>query len=135
MTTRDSRTLQVSIERDWHAAYDFTSNPLNLPKWASGLATGLQKFGDEWLADGPTGKLRIRFSPPNDYGVLDHWVVTETGEEVYAPMRVIPNNDGCEVSFTLFRMPDMSDGKFAEDAAWVLRDLKALKAVLETSGI
>ncbi|MFX3897741.1 hypothetical protein ACJBU5_11230, partial [Streptococcus suis] len=62
-------------------------------------------------------------------------VMTETGEEVYVPLRVIPNNDGCEVSFTLFRMPDMSEGKFAEDAAWVLRDLTALKAVLETQQI
>ncbi|MBA8877060.1 SRPBCC family protein [Phyllobacterium myrsinacearum] len=132
MATRNARTLQVSIERDWQAVYDFASNPENVPKWASGLASGLQKLGEEWLADGPTGKLRIRFAPLNDYGVLDHWVVTETGDEVYAPMRVIPNNDGCEVSFTLFRMPDMNDGKFAEDAAWVLRDLTALKAVLET---
>ena len=132
MVTRDSRTLQVSIERDWRAVYDFASDPENVPKWASGLASGLQKLGDEWLADGPAGKLRIRFAPLNTYGVLDHWVVTETGEEVYVPLRVIPNNDGCEVSFTLFRMPEMSDGKFAEDAAWVLRDLTALKAVLET---
>ncbi|MBZ3691583.1 MULTISPECIES: SRPBCC family protein [Phyllobacterium] len=135
MVTRDSRTLQVSIERDWHAVYDFASNPENVPKWASGLASGLQKLGDEWLADGPVGKLRIRFAPLNAYGVLDHWVMTETGEEVYVPLRVIPNNDGCEVSFTLFRMPDMSEGKFAEDAAWVLRDLTALKAVLETQQI
>jgi hypothetical protein len=132
MATRSARTLQVSIERDWREVYRFAANPENLPKWASGLASGLQKSGDEWLADGPTGKLRIRFSPVNDYGVLDHWVVTETGEEVYAPMRVIPNEDGSEVSFTLFRMPDMNDGKFAEDAAWVLRDLMALKAVMET---
>ncbi|QND51984.1 SRPBCC family protein [Phyllobacterium sp. 628] len=132
MTIRESRTLQISVNREWRSAYDYASNPENVPKWASGLASGLQKSGNEWLADGPAGKLRIRFAPRNDYGVLDHWVITETGEEVYVPLRVVANDAGCEISFTLFRMPDMNEAKFAEDAAWVMRDLNALRAVLES---
>ncbi len=48
------------------------------------------------------GKLRLRFAPPNELGVLDHWVTTETGEEVYIPLRAVANGDSCEVTFTLF---------------------------------
>jgi hypothetical protein len=35
------------------------------------------------------------------------------------------------VIFILFRRPDMSEEKFAEDAAWVQQDLGILKALLE----
>jgi hypothetical protein len=35
------------------------------------------------------------------------------------------------VIFILFRQPNTSDEKFAEDAAWVQKDLRTLKDVLE----
>jgi hypothetical protein len=46
-------------------------------------------------------------------------------------MRVIANGAGSELIFTLFRLADMSDEKYAEDAEWVMRDLNALKQLLE----
>jgi hypothetical protein len=46
-------------------------------------------------------------------------------------MRVVPRGKGSEIIFTLFRQPDMSDEKFAEDAKWVEKDLKRLKGLLE----
>lgn len=131
MATHEARTLQISIGRNWRDVYDFASVPDNLPKWASGLTSGLQKSGDEWLADSRAGKLKLRFAPPNKVGVLDHWVITETGEEVYIPLRVVANGESCEVIFTLFRLPGMDDEKFTADAAWVMRDLQKLKDILE----
>ena len=131
MTTHEARTLQTTIRRNWRDVYDFVSVAENLPQWASGLTSGLQKSGEEWLADGPAGKLRLRFAPRNEFGVLDHWVVTETGEVVYIPLRVVANGDDCELIFTLFRLPGMDDEKFTADAAWVKRDLQALKDLLE----
>ncbi|MBZ9654094.1 SRPBCC family protein [Phyllobacterium lublinensis] len=131
MATHEARTLEISIRRNWHDVYDYASVPENLPTWASGLTSGLQKSGNEWLADGPAGKLRLRFAPINEFGVLDHWVTTETGEDVYIPLRVVANGENCEVLFTLFRLPGMDDEKFAADAAWVNRDLQKLKDLLE----
>ncbi len=131
MATHEARTLQISIGRNWKDVYDFASVPENLPQWASGLTSALQKSGNEWLADGPAGKLRLRFAVENPFGVLDHWVVTETGEEVYIPLRVVANGENCELIFTLFRLPGMDDEKFAADVAWVMRDLQALKDLLE----
>jgi hypothetical protein len=134
--TYDARTIGVSIDRDSRDVYAFVSNPANLPQWASGLSglgTAIEQVGDASVAQAPDGPVAIRFAAPNPFGVLDHWVRPATGAEVYAPMRVIQNGAGSHLSFTLFRLPAMSDEQFAADAAWVERDLLALKALLEAS--
>jgi hypothetical protein len=73
----------------------------------------------------------ISFTDHNAFGVMDHWVDLGGGRVVYVPMRVVENGKGAEVLLTLFRQPDMSDAKFAEDQIWVRRDLSALKALAE----
>ena len=70
----------------------------------------------------------------NPFGVLDHEVTLPSGEVVYVPMRVLPDGDGCEVVFTVRRLPDMSDEEFARDAGLVQADLTRLKHVLERPG-
>ena len=55
----------------------------------------------------------------------------ENGLTVHNALRVVPNGDGAEVMFTLLRQADMSDEQFAADAAWVEKDLAALKIILE----
>ncbi len=131
MATEEARHIAVAIERPWQEVVDFLSDPANFPAWASGLASGLRETPDGWLADGPGGPVRVHFSPPNGWGVVDHRVVLANGSEVSVPMRVLPNGDGSEVLFTLFRSRHMSADAFARDAAWVARDLQALKALLE----
>ena len=80
----------------------------------------------------PDGRsIRIRFSRPNEFGVLDHVVFAEGGAETRNAMRVVANGTGAEVMFTLLRTPGMTEEAFAADAAAVERDLKALKALLE----
>ncbi len=131
--TLESRTISVSINRPVEVVYDFASNPENLPKWASGLGKSIIKMNDVWLVETPQGPLKIRFTERNDFGVLDHYVRPESGPEMYCPMRVVANGAGSEIIFTLFRLPQMSEEKFAEDADWVRRDLNALKALLEAA--
>ena len=128
--------LGIWIERDLNAVYDFLHRPVNFPLWASGLASGIRPApdaspGNDWLAAGPEGEVRIRFSPCNDYGVVDHWVFLAGGQVVSVPLRVIANGSGSEVTLTLFRLPEMSDEIFTRDADWVRRDLARLKEVLE----
>lgn len=132
MTTfSEVRHLSVTIERPTADVYRYTSNPANLPAWAAGLSGSITKNGDDWIADSPMGRVTVRFTPPNDLGVLDHDVVLESGESVHVPMRVVPNGDGSEVVFTLFRRPEMTDEELAADVKAVERDLHALKALLE----
>jgi hypothetical protein len=123
-----SRTYSISIDRDWRALYERIWRPDVFPKWATGLSeSDLREEGGKWLADGPEGPITIRFTPHNDYGVMDHIVDTGDGKEVHMPLRVIQNGAGAEVMLTLFRQPDMDDEMFARDAKWINRDLRALK--------
>lgn len=132
MPVHPSRTVSVSIDRAPEAVYAFMAAPENLPLWASGLGTGVRRDGDAWTAAGPEGPIRIRFAEPNPFGVLDHVVTDAAGTATLNPMRVIPNDSGSEVLFTLFRTPGTSAERFAADADWVARDLAALKALLES---
>jgi hypothetical protein len=126
-----SRTLSVRIARSLGDAYEFLAAPENFGKWASGVGASFGRQGETWIAQTPEGSVKIKFTPRNAFGVLDHRVVLPSGETVEAPMRVIANGAGCEVLFTLFQLPGMSEAKFAEDAAWVQKDLDALRILLE----
>ena len=131
MPIHESRTVTVSIDRDWREVYDFASIPENFQRWAAGLGLRFEKSGEDWMAESPDGlAIRIRFSPPNDFGVLDHIVFAE-GREIRNAMRVVANGTGAEMMFTLLRTPDMTDDAFEADAAAVARDLNALKTLLE----
>lgn len=131
---REVRHVSVSIDRPPAEVHAFASDPANLPRWARGLSGSIARVGGEWVADSPMGKVKVRFAPPNAFGVLDHDVVLESGESVHNPMRVVPNGGGSEVVFTLVRRPGVSDAEWVADADAVTRDLGALKRVLEGGG-
>ncbi|MFZ3019155.1 MAG: polyketide cyclase [Gallionella sp.] len=127
----ESRTISISINRNWKEVYEAIWRPEDFPKWASGLSkSSLTRDGDAWKAAGPEGEIRIVFTEHNAYGVMDHYVDVGNGKSIYVPLRVIRNGDGAEVLLTLYRQPDMSDEKFDEDAEWVKRDLLALRALV-----
>jgi hypothetical protein len=127
----ESRMICISIDRNWKEIYEAVWRPEDFPKWASGLSqSSLAKDGDTWKVEGLEEPVRIRFTGHNAFGVMDHYVTTGSGPEIYVPMRIIQNGDGADVQFTLFRQQDMSDERYAADAEWVRRDLLALKALL-----
>ncbi|WP_250441050.1 polyketide cyclase [Caballeronia sp. AZ1_KS37] len=124
-----TRTLTVTVDRDWRELYDAIWRPEVFPTWASGLAQStLEDMGDHWRARGPAGEVTIRFTEHNAFGIMDHRVGLPDGGEVYVPLRVYQNGAGAEIALTLFRQPGMSDDTFAADADWVRRDLAALAA-------
>ena len=127
-----ARTFSVSIDQEWRTLYERIWRPDFFPSWASGLSeSAMRQDGDSWLADGAEGPIRIRFTPHNDLGVMDHYVDLGGGEKVHVPLRVVQNGQGAEVMLTLFRQPGMDDERFAADIRWVNRDLKALKRLVE----
>jgi len=128
---REARKLSVTIDRSAAEAYEYLSLPENFPRWASGLGASLRRAGSDWIAETPDGPATVRFTERNSRGVLDHSVQLPRGGSVYVPLRVVAQGDGCELVLTLFRLPGMSDQKFAADAAWVMRDLQAAKRLLE----
>lgn len=130
----ECRTASISIPRPADAVYAFLADPANFPKWSAFLQT-IRADGDTWLATTPAGTVRIRFTPFNAFRVLDHDVTPESGPTVHVPLRVLPNDGGSEVVFTVFRQPGMTDEQFEADLALVQADLRALQAYLERTGI
>jgi len=64
--------------------------------------------------------------------VLDHYVRPGPAEEeIYIPMRVVPNGSGSEVLLTVFRRPEITEDQFAEDLGMVGADLNRLKELVE----
>ena len=131
MTIMTARIVHISIERPWKEVYAYASDAARMPEWAVGLASGLEQSGDVWIASGPLGDVRVKFTAPNDLGVIDHIVTMPDGLAVHNALRVTPNGDGAEVAFTVLKLPGMGDAEFERDAAAVLADLKALKEILE----
>lgn len=133
-----SRHLSVHIARTARAVYEFASDPARLPLWASGLAGGVEQIDGRWFVRTDGGRLAVDFAPANEFGVLDHDVTLPSGEVVYNPMRVIPDDAGdaagCEVIFTLRRQAGLGDEDFERDAGLIKADLERLKDLMEIGG-
>ena len=124
------KIINVSINRSADDVYHFASNPENFPKWVD-FVKSVTRQDDFWIGHTDAGDLKIRFTPLNNLGVIDHEVTLPNGETVNNPMRVVPNNEGCEFIFTLFRMPGRTEKEFNEDANAVSADLQTLKMLIE----
>ena len=127
----ESRHLSVHIDRPVADVYAFASDPANLPLWAPGLGSSVVRENGIWFVETPAGRVQVTFAPDNEFGVLDHEVVTPSGGTVYVPLRAVADGDGCEVIFTLRRSPGMTDSEFERDAGLVAGDLARLKTVME----
>jgi hypothetical protein len=129
--TVESRAITVRIDRPFDKVYEFLAEPANWNQWAFGLGRNIRRSQDGWIADSDGGVAKVQFTPRNSFGVVDHTVIRSSGQRAYVPMRLIANGNGCELLFTLFREPSMSDAQFASDAGFVQRDLNGLKRLLE----
>lgn len=134
---RKSRTVSVPVAKRYEAAYGLMREPENFPKWTPVLDGIFELAGNDgldWRVDLPRGRRILRFSAPNDYGILDYTVLTEAGEvEHTARLRLLPNEEGSELVATYFQRPGQSDEQFASDVEWAASDLRALAAVVEQS--
>ena len=108
----ESRTVSISIKRRPEEVYEYLADPTNFPKW-SVFIKEIRMEGSEWIATTPESTVRIRFTPRNEFRILDHYVTVSPQIQVYVPMRVLanPENDS-EVIFTVFRLPGMSDEQY-----------------------
>jgi len=129
--SNESRTLSVRIERPFATVYEFLVEPANWSQWAFGLGKSLRQSDRGWIANSGSGTIKVHFTPRNEFGVLDHTVIRSSGTEVYVPMRLIHNGNGCELLFTLFREKGVTDERYNADSNFVQRDLNGLKNLLE----
>ena len=126
-----SRHLSRVLAASPAVVYSVASDPDRLPEWAAGLASAaVTREGDDLVVDSPMGRVRVRFVPRNELGVLDHDVVLPDGETVTNPVRVLAHPEGAEILFTV-RQLGMTDEEFDRDCATVEADLGRLAALVE----
>jgi hypothetical protein len=128
--------LSEWIDRHADEVYEYAADPANLPQWAPGLGSSVEKVEDRWFVETSSGRVGFAFVQRNEYGVLDHYVTLPSGQVVYNPMRVIADQSGYQVVFTLRRQPGTSDEDFRADTDAVSAELtrfsKGLKSGVRT---
>ncbi|WP_422934621.1 SRPBCC family protein [Sinomonas sp. P47F7] len=125
------RHLDVEIAVPPRAVVNFAGDPVNLPRWAAGLAAGIENDGGRWLARSPMGAVEVRFVGDASSGILDHEVVLPRGEAVLNQFRILQDGEYSLAVFHLCRAPGVTDEAFAADAAAVQGDLETLREILE----
>lgn len=131
MPTIETCIIHVTIDVPFDIAYDFAHRPENFPSWAAGMSSSLRRTAEGWVADTADGQARVRFSPRNEFGVMDYWVQLDGKPEIHVPLRMIAQGDATLVELVLFRLPGVTREQYEADAAAVTRDLATLKALLE----
>lgn len=129
-----SQIIAVAINAPFERVYDYAANPENLPQWVPSFCHSIRRENGKWLVESPLGTVEWAFDPPNTDGILDHVITLPSGEQLSNTLRIVADDDGCEVQFTLLRRPGMSDQEFAADAALVHDDLDTLRELCEQGG-
>ena len=128
-----SKTISIPIYRSYDEVYEFLAEPRNFPSWASNLGPDFVQLSEnDWATTTRAGRVILRFSPRNGFGILDHAVFLEGKTPLTTPMRLIENDEGCEIIYTQFQRPGMSEDSFASEIEWVQSDFEALRSLLET---
>jgi hypothetical protein len=127
-----SHVIALAINRPAREVYEFIAEPGNFPKWAAVIESDFRPVGpNEWSGNTPTGRRIVRFCERNGFGVLDHAIYKAGEEPVMMPMRVFPNGTGCELTFSYFRPPGMTDEQFSSAIDWITADFQVLRSLLE----
>lgn len=131
-----SKTISIAIYRPYDEVYEFLAEPKNFPSWASNLGSDFVQVGEsDWATTTRNGRVILRFSPRNAYGILDHQVFPEGKTALTTPMRLIANGEGCEIIYTLLQRPGMTAEALASEIEWVTSDFEALRSLLESRSV
>lgn len=129
---RRSHTISLQIDYPYDDAYRFLADPLNYGAWAAVDRDSYRPLGNgDWEGMTAFGKRHFRFTPPNAFGVLDHAVFIPGEVPLWTPMRVMPNEEGTELSFTFYQRPGMNEAEFLSAIEWITTDFLTLKSLLE----
>jgi hypothetical protein len=126
-----ARHLSRFIARAPEVVCAFLADHRNLPKWAAGLSSGVYEENGAVISESPMGKVQVRFAPGGELGIFDHDVTLPDGQTFHNPLRVLKNEEGSEVVFTLYRHVGVTDEEYEKDTALITRDLERLASALE----
>jgi hypothetical protein len=131
MMTWSVQHISQTIDAPVEAVVTVAGDPKQLPRWAAGLSAGIRLESGRWLTDSPLGTIEVKYVGPTEWGILDHDVTLPDQTVVHNPLRVLRNDRGSEVVFSLFKRPGITDSEFDADAMIVREDLARLKNLVD----
>lgn len=129
---QEAQVVTETIAAPVRTVYEFARQLESMPRWASGLASGIERRGERWFAKSPMGEVEVSMAEANEFGVLDHVVTLPDGTSVHNAFRATPAGTGTVLTFVVLRAPETTRQAFDADAAHVRRDFRALKSLLES---
>jgi hypothetical protein len=129
-----ARHISRFIDRTPAEVSAFLADHRNLPKWATGLAAGVSEDHGVVRCESPMGNVQVRFAAGAEHGIFDHDVTLPDGTTFHNPLRVLKNDGGSEVVFTLYRRAGVTDAEYETDAATIAADLERLATALGAQG-
>ncbi len=129
--TSAAHTLRLNLDARAEAVYAFVAKPENLPHWAPNFCVAVVRVDGQWRVQTASGTMLFRFTQPETFGVLDHLITLNSGEEIFVAMRLTARGASCEISITIPRDGDMSEPDFQRDLQSVEQDLYTLKCIVE----
>ncbi|QEC49519.1 SRPBCC family protein [Baekduia soli] len=130
-TTGRAETRSISIAAPPEAVLGVVADGGRLPEWAPAFARAARRDGDGWLVDGGAAEFRIRLRVARELGTVD--ILRPADPPSGAFLRVLPNEQGSELLFTLLFPGATPEEAVAGQMATVETELEAVRALSEAA--
>jgi uncharacterized protein YndB with AHSA1/START domain len=124
-----AETRSISIAAPPETVLKLLSDARRLPDWAPAFALAVEPDGQDWLIDSGAGQLRVRVRLSLEYGTVDLLRPNEPSRG--ARMRVLNNENGSELLFTIVFPVGAEDDAIAQQMATVEAELRSVRDLCE----
>ena len=123
-----SRTVTAVLDAPKEQVFDYLSQIVNLPKWASEFARELKyEDGKAKVVNGP-GEFYVSIDADRDTGVIDMYAGPTESELSLFPTRVVAlPAGGSAFSFTMFQEAEQPDELFESQYQSLLREFENIE--------
>jgi hypothetical protein len=124
-----AETRSISIAAPPDIVLELLRDAQRLPDWAPAFARAVEPAGPDWLIDSGGSKLRIHVRVSPEFGTVD--LLRPEDPRRGARMRVLDNEDGSELLFTLVFPIGVDDEAIARQMATVEAELRTVRDLCE----
>lgn len=125
-----AETRSVSIAASPAIVLDLVGDARRLPEWAPAFASTVTQDGEDWLIDSAGTQLRLRVVVSRDAGTVD---LLRKGDPRHgARMRVVENEAGSELVFTLIFPRGVGEDVVARQMSTVESELRTVRNLCES---
>jgi hypothetical protein len=123
-----SRTVTAVLDAPREQVFDYLSQIVNLPKWASEFARELKYEDGRAKVVNGLGEFYVSIDADRDTGVIDMYVGPTESEFALFPTRVVAlPAGGSAFSFTMFQGAEMPDELFESQYQSLLREFENIE--------